>query len=265
MLVSELVPYPGEKKPSYSLANSDAVSSGEAFAATVRREISQDIVEEWIALGLYPLCSLTCFDEFVEVDGYQRPVLVRQRPTNFSNDRMFVRFMEEKAATICEKITDKEAESKLAAVGGRRRLNRAFDIMGVEYDDRLLLDESESRPSAVLAVPATGSFGAGPQIRTQRGSKRKCSEVADVQLGRLVVKAGKKSRKFSLDDDYAYAGYGDDQQVSGFGGHFGAFFVVFIFLAVLLCAFLFLKVSSGVMSTFRLHCRGHRLLWKWLP
>lgn len=49
----------------------------------------------------------------------------------------------------------------MAAVGGRARLNRVFAIMGVEYDDRLSLDEFEPPPSAVLAVPTAGSSGAG--------------------------------------------------------------------------------------------------------
>lgn len=213
VLVSELVPFVGEKKPRYSLTGLAAVQCGEAFALTGRFQTSRDIVEEWTALYRAPLCLLTRFETFVEVDGYGRPDLECHRPSRFPNDLVFVHFVEERANMVCGKRMDKEEEAKDAALGGKKRLNRAFELMCVEYEDRPPFKTVAPTLPAALAVPAAGTVRDDAQLRAARAAKRKAPEADDVSLGRLTAKAERQSKTFVLSSDFALADLDAEGQV----------------------------------------------------
>ena len=68
-LVSVLSPLSADKNPDFSSAGPKATKCAEAFLATSARQISRDLVEEWIALRKQPLCILTKFTKFIEHDG----------------------------------------------------------------------------------------------------------------------------------------------------------------------------------------------------
>lgn len=97
---------------------------------------------------------------------------------------------------------DKEEEAKITSLGSRRRMNRVFDLMGVEYDDRPLLaeqkDEAAERAKGKKPVPVKDKGPAKPKGQWRVAGKRKASEPGDVQLGREMARPSKKSRKFTL-------------------------------------------------------------------
>lgn len=114
---------------------------------------------------------------------------------------------------LCGPRTDKEDEAKVAALGGRGRLNRAFDMMGVHYEDHASGSIGAPCASAVLAVPAARAPSDGGRRNSRTLSRRKASETDDVQIGRHLVKPGKKSREFSFDGNIPTVDVGDGGQV----------------------------------------------------
>ena len=75
-LVSKLTPLLGVRMPSFLMSRPNEVRSGEAFVLTSQRQISRDLVKEWIALGQSLLCVYTKFDSVADLNGYKGPIVV---------------------------------------------------------------------------------------------------------------------------------------------------------------------------------------------
>jgi hypothetical protein len=135
LLVSTLTEWEGSRLPTFSKTTEEEARSGDAFALTSLFQISWDLVEEWVALGRRPLQTYTRFWGIVQRGDYRDPTLDIARPEQFPNDKVFVEFIEGKAIGIFSPYSDKEEEAKITSLWSRRCINRAFDLMGVEYDD----------------------------------------------------------------------------------------------------------------------------------
>ena len=122
-LVSKLTPLSGVHMPSFSMSRLNEVRSGEAFVLTSQRQISRDLVEQWIALGQSLLCVYTKFDSFADLNGYKGPIVACQKPRGYKTDESFGAYVESQAEKICEAYIDKEQEAKFASLGSKRRLN----------------------------------------------------------------------------------------------------------------------------------------------
>ena len=72
----------------------------DAFALTSRWQISQDLVEEWIACDSPPLISETWFSDIERRDGYVFPRLAITPSEAFTTDFSFVNLIEHKAKEI---------------------------------------------------------------------------------------------------------------------------------------------------------------------
>lgn len=127
------------------------------------------------------------------------PMLDYRRPENFLNDGAFIHFVEKKADKICGPYGEKEEEAKIASLGGKCRLNRIFDLMGVEYEDNPLLAKAGSGGEAGFAAAAADTAGHGKG--KGKGRKRKSGETDDVHIGHDVAKPSKRSKKFILGDE----------------------------------------------------------------
>lgn len=64
-------------------------------------------------------------------------------PERFANDKDFIEFVERKTVEICGPYLEKEEEAKITSLGSQKRINRVFDLMGVEYDDQPVLAEEK--------------------------------------------------------------------------------------------------------------------------
>lgn len=116
-----------------------------------------------------------------------------RRPESFPNDEVFVHFVEERAVMVCGKMTDKEDESKVATLGGRKRLNRVFDLMGVAYEDRPPFKAESSRLPAVLAVPAAGATSGEAQRHDHGLRSKNVLKQMIFASGASLLKLGKEA------------------------------------------------------------------------
>jgi len=119
------------------------------------------LIEEWVALGqrlLQTYTAIPAFRDVVQRGNYHGPTLDIERPEHFPNDKDFVEFVEGKAVGIYVPYLDKEEEAKITSLGSQRCINRVFDLMGVEYDDRPILaeqkDEAAERAKGMRPAPA---------------------------------------------------------------------------------------------------------------
>jgi hypothetical protein len=64
-LVSTLAEWKGNRLPTFSKSIAEKARSGDAFALMSWFQISQDLVEEWVALGWRPLQTYTRFWDVV--------------------------------------------------------------------------------------------------------------------------------------------------------------------------------------------------------
>ena len=78
-------------------------------------------------LGRRPLQTYIHFRDVVQRGDYRGTTLDIKRPEHFPNDKVFIEFVEEKAAGICGPYLDKEEEAKITSLGSRRCINRVFD------------------------------------------------------------------------------------------------------------------------------------------
>ena len=175
-LVSKLTPLLGVRMPSFSMSRLNEVRSGEAFVLTSQRQISRDLVEEWIALGWSPLCVYTKFDNFTNLNGYKGPVVACRKPKGYKSDESFVAYVESQAKKVCGTYLGKEQEAKRASLGSKRRLNRIFDLMGVAYEDRPVLEEKVAKDASTHASGTSHR----PERAGRVADKRKGREPADV-------------------------------------------------------------------------------------
>ena len=148
------------------------VRSGEAFVLTSQRQISRDLVEQWIALGQSLLCVYTKFDSFADLNGYKGPIVACQKPRGYKTDESFGAYVESQAEKICGAYLGKEQEVKRASLGSKRRLNRIFDLMGVAYEDYPILEEEATKDAS------THALGSGHWLKCagKAAGKRKARE-----------------------------------------------------------------------------------------
>ena len=107
----------------------------------------------------------------------------------------FVAYVERQAKKICGAYLGKEQEVKRASLGSKTRLNRIFDLMGVEYEDCPILEEEATKDAGMHAL------GSGHQSKRagKAAGKRKAHEPPDVRIGRELAKPmERKSQKVSF-------------------------------------------------------------------
>jgi hypothetical protein len=133
--------------------------------------------------------------EIVDRYGYKVPVLDCRRPKDFKTDKSFVAFVEREAEKICGAYLLKEQDAKNASLGSKRRLNLVFDLMGVAYEDRPVLEEAPAK-QAGKSASGVGQLSKPPKKAT---GKRNTHEPDFVRVGRQLAKPVKrKSRKVSF-------------------------------------------------------------------
>lgn len=198
VLVSQLTPMEGIRLAmSFEGGRSDAFAL-EKFYQTSRQQISRDLVEEWIALDMWPLQQGTGFAEFVDSNGYRGPRLHVRRPVGYDCDFNYVRYVEESANLILGLYDSKEHKAKIRGLSGVRRLNRVFDAMRLIYADRSDSSTSETCEVVGRAVRGRGcGRGRGRKRRTTEleAAKRKrarASEEADVEIGREIARPARR-------------------------------------------------------------------------
>lgn len=64
-LVSTLAEWEGNRLPNFLKSTEEEAHSGDAFALTSRFQISQNLIEEWVALERRPLQTYTRFQNVV--------------------------------------------------------------------------------------------------------------------------------------------------------------------------------------------------------
>lgn len=152
---------------------------------------------------------------------YHGPTLDIELPEHFPNDKDFIEFVEGKAVGICVPYLDKE-EAKITSLGSRRCINRVFDLMGVEYDDRPILaeqkDEAAERAKGMRLAPAKEKRPAKAKGQRRVVRKRKASESGDMRLGYEMARPSKKSRKFTLGGSDHDSGAANAEGVRGGSG-----------------------------------------------
>jgi len=112
VLVSEMTPMKGYRLATIQADGPDDVAAADALALISRWQISQDLVEEWVACNSPPLSSETCFFEFEQRDRYVYPNLGVARSDAYSTDYSFVNQIEHKAEQIIGFYRDKEHKGK---------------------------------------------------------------------------------------------------------------------------------------------------------
>lgn len=153
----------------------------------------------------------------VQQGNYCGPTLDIERPERFPNDKNFVEFVESKAVGMYGTYLDKE--TKITSLDSWRRINRVFDLLGVEYDDRPILakqrDEAAEGAKEKKPIPTKDKWPAKP---------------SDVRLGRESAKPSKKSLKFTLGSSDRDSGAAYTEGVRG-GFDASSSFVLKIFVA----------------------------------
>lgn len=138
-------------------------------------------------------------------------------PKHFANDKDFIEFVERKTVEIYGLYLEKEEEAKITSLGSQKCINRVFDLMGVEYDDRPILAE-EKDEAAERAKGKKPALTKDKKVAKAKGPrtvarKRKASEPGDVRLGRELVRPSKKSLKFTLGGSGCGSGAADEERV----------------------------------------------------
>jgi len=130
----------------------------DAFALTLRWQISQDLVEEWIACDSPPLSRETRFSDIERRGGYVFPCLAVAPSDAFTTDFSFVNLVEHKAEEIIGFYGNREQKGRCHSLTGKRRLNRVFEAMCLCYADR-------SGPSTSLSTnkPPLVAMVMGPE------------------------------------------------------------------------------------------------------
>lgn len=150
-----------------------------------------------------PLWTYTCFRNVKVLWDYRGPTLDVERPDRFPNDKVFVEFDERQSEKICGPYLEKEEEAKMTSPGSKRRLNRVFDAMGVEYDERPLLADA-AKDEVVKVKGKKPQQPKGRKTQNPKGQrcvvqKHKAFELADIRLGPDLARPSKQSQKFTLD------------------------------------------------------------------
>ena len=79
------------------MSQPNEVGSREAFVLTSQRQISRDLVKEWIALAQSPLCVYTKFDNFTDLNGYKGPIVACRKPKGYKTNEAFVAYVKSQA------------------------------------------------------------------------------------------------------------------------------------------------------------------------
>ena len=109
--------------------------AADAFALTSRWQISQDLVEEWIACNSPPLSNETWFSNIELQDGYVFSCLDVAPSEAFTTDFSFVNLVEHKAEAIIGFYGDREHKGRCQSLPGKKRLNRIFEATGLCYTE----------------------------------------------------------------------------------------------------------------------------------
>lgn len=161
ILLSQMTPMEGFCLAEFRMEGEGNVAAADGFALTSRWQISLDLVKEWIACDSPPLSSETWFFEFERRGRYIYPNLGVAVPDAFSTDFDFVNYVEHKTKQIIGLYGDKEHKARCQCLGGKRRLNRVFDDMGLCYADR-------DGPSTSLPIEEDAPRGRGSRGRRGR-------------------------------------------------------------------------------------------------
>lgn len=213
-LVSQLTPMDGARLADCFNGGAKDEAALEAFVMTAQHQISHDLVEEWVALDLWPLSSESNFASFAEMRNYKGPVLNIRKLDGFSLDFDYVRAIESEANKIVGPYSMKEHETKCRGLAGLQRLNRVFDAMGLTYPDRMnpsvkSSEDGGGRKGRSHRGHSRGEIrcrglhrGRGRSIAALESRKRKrladgegTSEPEDVQVGQLLAKAVQRRSK----------------------------------------------------------------------
>jgi hypothetical protein len=150
------------------------VACEKAFDLASRVCSGRDLVEEFLAAGIYPLGRDTWTDFTIEKmelryldEGVHMPFprFGLSRPKS-ENDGKFVRRIEEEANKILGDYSDKEHAARVAVLGTCPRLNRVFEEMKVTYSERPVPEKFWLREQAACLWKENTSGTSG-------GSKRK--------------------------------------------------------------------------------------------
>lgn len=171
-----------------------------------------------MALGQKPLQTYTCFWDVVQRGDYCGPTLDIERPEHFPNDKVFIEFVEGKVVCICDLYLDKEEEAKITSLGSRRHINRMFNLMVLECEDRPILaeqkDEVAERAKSKKPIPVKEKRPANAKGQRRDVRKHKASEPGDVRLRHEMARPLKKSRKFTLGDSDRSSGVAGTEGVT---------------------------------------------------
>lgn len=129
----------------------------DAFALTSHWQISQDLVEEWIACNSPPLSNETRFFDNEWQDRYVFPCLDVAPSEDFTTDFSFVNLVdlvEHKAEAIIGFYGDREHKGRCQSLAKKRRLNCVLNAMGLRYAD-------QSGPLTSLPVDDNGQSAEG--------------------------------------------------------------------------------------------------------
>lgn len=204
ILVSKMTPMKGIRLAESFDSGTVGALASEAFIQTSRRQISCDLVEDWIAADQWPLEQGSGFLEFMTKSGYKGPRLQLARPAGYECDFDYVRYVEEQADAVLGPYNSKEHKAKNRGLPGVRRLNRIFDSMRVFYGDRL-----DPAPSTAGETAVQPTRGRGRGRSRSRGQKRPTSvlesakqkaaradEPANVRIGwEIALPLGRRSWK----------------------------------------------------------------------
>jgi hypothetical protein len=97
ILVSEMIPMKGLRLGEIINEGRVDAEAAKAFTSTARRQISRDLVEEWLACDSPPLSSGTRFTDFERRDGYVFPHFDIAPRDSTSTYFSFVNIIEHKA------------------------------------------------------------------------------------------------------------------------------------------------------------------------
>ena len=107
--------------------------AADAFALTSHFQISQDLVEEWIACESPPLSTETQFFEFEQRDGYMFLKLGVAPSNAFPMNFSFVNFIKHKAKEIIGFYGDREHKGRCQSLARKRCLNHALTVVIIHH------------------------------------------------------------------------------------------------------------------------------------
>lgn len=172
-----------------------------------------------IALGKWSLSPHTHFTGVALRDGYRGPELDIEKPPGFGSDEEYVLEVERLANRILGPYGMREHKFALSRLGGAVPVNRAFNAMKVRYSVRPDPRARKGSASGSAAWPGTSADIVVPRGRGrsrgrgrgrgrgltstaawERRKKRsleqsQAREHGDVQVGRLICKPLKRSKK----------------------------------------------------------------------